>query len=192
MELEAELGFRSSFNFVPEGPYLTPKQLRDDIIANGFEVGIHDLRHDGQLYENRTIFRDNARKINGYLKEWNAVGFRSAFMLHNFDWLHDLDVLYDASSFDTDPFEPQPDGVNTIFPFWVPRRSAVESINTRSTTPILSTLNPKLSTIRVADTLSCPTLSSKTLLSSPYCSSKQSRSGARNSTGSRRTAGWCS
>jgi glycosyltransferase involved in cell wall biosynthesis len=42
-------------------------------------------------------------------------------MLHNLEWLHDLDVLYDASTFDTDPFEPQPDGVGTIFPFWVPR-----------------------------------------------------------------------
>jgi hypothetical protein len=32
-------------------------------------------------------------------------------------------VLYDASTFDTDPFEPQPDGVGTIFPFWVPGRN---------------------------------------------------------------------
>ena len=24
-----------------------------------------------------------------------------------------------CSTFDTDPFEPQPDGVGTIFPFWV-------------------------------------------------------------------------
>jgi hypothetical protein len=31
-----------------------------------------------------------------------------------------LDVEYDASTFDTDPFEPEPDGVCTIFPFWVP------------------------------------------------------------------------
>jgi hypothetical protein len=50
-----------------------------------------------------------------------AVGFRSGFMLHNLVWLGDLDVLYDSSTFDTDPFEPQPDGVRTIFPFWVSR-----------------------------------------------------------------------
>jgi glycosyltransferase involved in cell wall biosynthesis len=31
-----------------------------------------------------------------------------------------LDIQYDASTFDTDPFEPQPHGHNTIFPFWVP------------------------------------------------------------------------
>jgi glycosyltransferase involved in cell wall biosynthesis len=44
-------------------------------------------------------------------------------MMSNLDWLHELDVEYDASTFDTDPFEPQPDGGHTIFPFWVPRPS---------------------------------------------------------------------
>ena len=39
-------------------------------------------------------------------------------MFHKLDWLHDLDIQYDASTFDTDPFEPQPEGVATIFPFW--------------------------------------------------------------------------
>src|SRR5665213_2335162 len=29
-----------------------------------------------------------------------------------------MKIQYDASTFDTDPFEPQPDGAGTIFPFW--------------------------------------------------------------------------
>ena len=41
-------------------------------------------------------------------------------MQHRLGWLHALGVEYDASTFDTDPFEPEPDGVGTIFPFWVP------------------------------------------------------------------------
>jgi len=40
-------------------------------------------------------------------------------MHHNLDWIHDLNVEYDASTFDTDPFEPQSDGVRSIFPFLV-------------------------------------------------------------------------
>jgi hypothetical protein len=40
-------------------------------------------------------------------------------MHHNLDWIGALDIEYDSSTFDTDPFEPQPDGVGTIFPFWV-------------------------------------------------------------------------
>jgi hypothetical protein len=42
-------------------------------------------------------------------------------MHHNLEWLKDLDIEYDASTFDTDPFEPQADGVGTIFPFLVMR-----------------------------------------------------------------------
>ena len=41
-------------------------------------------------------------------------------MLNELEWLHDLNIKYDASTFDTDPFEPQPDAVDTIFPFWMP------------------------------------------------------------------------
>ena len=118
--LDARFGFRSAFNFVPEGEYRVPRELRERLTANGGEVGVHDLKHDGKLYRSGRVFRDKAQRINRYLKEWNAAGFRSGFMHHNLDWFHDLEIRYDASTFDTDPFEPQPDGVNTIFPFWVP------------------------------------------------------------------------
>jgi glycosyltransferase involved in cell wall biosynthesis len=118
--LEMKLGFRSSFNFVPEGEQSVPRELRVELVRNGFEVGVHDLHHDGKLFWNRAEFARRAKRINSYLSEWGSCGFRSAFMLHNLDWVHDLEVLYDASTFDTDPFEPQPDGVTTIFPFWKP------------------------------------------------------------------------
>ena len=85
----------------------------------GFEVGVHGLNHDGKLYASREEFSLRAKRINSYLKEWNTTGFRSPAMHHNLDWIRDLDILYDASTFDTDPFEPQPDGVTTIFPFIV-------------------------------------------------------------------------
>ncbi len=126
MELEMELGFRSSFNFIPEGSYRVPSALRQELTRNGFEVGVHDLRHDGRLFLSAAEFGSRATRINEYLRDWNAVGFRSGFMLHNLDWLHHLDIEYDMSTFDTDPFEPQPDGRNTIFPFWVPRPPVAE------------------------------------------------------------------
>lgn len=121
MELERQCGVRSSFNFVPEGDYRVPDDLRAELTGHGFEIGIHDLHHDGKLYDRRDSFRAKADRINQYLADWGAVGFRSAFMLHRLDWLHDLKIRYDASTFDTDPFEPQPQGRRTIFPFWVPR-----------------------------------------------------------------------
>lgn len=117
-ELDKALGVPASFNFVPEGEYRVPDALRLWLGQQGFEVGIHDLRHDGSLYRSAKHFREQAGFINRYLKDWGAWGFRSGFMLHNLQWIHELEVLYDASTFDTDPFEPQPDGVKSIFPFW--------------------------------------------------------------------------
>jgi len=117
-ELEMAHGFRSSFNFIPEGPYEVPAELREWLVQNGFEVGIHDHRHDGKLYNSREDFVASAARINHFLAEWKACGFRSGFMLRNLEWIDDLNIRYDASTFDTDPFEPQPEGANTIFPFW--------------------------------------------------------------------------
>lgn len=116
-ELEMAEGVRSSFNFVPEGDYQVPEKLREWLMERGFEVGVHDLHHDGHLYRSKTDFLHNAERINRHIQNWGAKGFRSAFMLHRLDWLSQLDIEYDASTFDTDPFEPQPDGARTIYPF---------------------------------------------------------------------------
>ena len=122
MALEQALGFRSAFNFIPEGGrYTLSRQFREELTAHGAEVGVHDLYHNGKLFLTKSQFSRNAVKINRYLKDWDAAGFRSGFMLHNLDWIHGLNVQYDASTFDTDPFEPQPQAQNTIFPFWVQR-----------------------------------------------------------------------
>jgi glycosyltransferase involved in cell wall biosynthesis len=117
-DLDENLGFRSSFNFVAEEYDVTPG-LREYLTGKGFEVGVHGLDHKGTLYRSRKQFLQHADRINAYLKEWRAVGFRSPSMHHNLDWIHDLHIEYDASTFDTDPFEPQPDGMGTIFPFHV-------------------------------------------------------------------------
>lgn len=133
MQLEMEMGFRSSFNFIPESEYRVSQELRGELQANGFEVGIQDLKHDGKLFQERETFRNGASRINRYVREWGAKGFRSAFMFHNLEWVHDLDVDYASCTFDTDPFEPQPDDVGTIFPFWVPRTNghASEPVDVR-------------------------------------------------------------
>ncbi len=125
--LEKHFGFKSSFNFVPER-YCVSADLRKRLLAEGFEVGVHGLRHDGKLYRSRRIFRQRAEKINSYIKEWGASGFRSPAMHHKEEWLPDLDVDYDSSTFDCDPFEPQPDGAGTIFPFVLRNGQAARSV----------------------------------------------------------------
>src|SRR5665213_1871667 len=120
MDVESKNGFRSSFNFVPEGEYRVPDTTRSALDRAGFEVGIHGLEHDGKLYGSKRAFASKAEKIREYLQRWGACGFRSPLMQHKLSWLHLLGVEYDSSTFDTDPFEPEPDGVGTVFPFWVP------------------------------------------------------------------------
>ncbi|MCG6961348.1 hypothetical protein LJE82_15780 [bacterium BMS3Abin03] len=126
LEIEKKLGFKSSFNFVPER-YHVSEELRKYIAENGFEVGVHGLNHDGKLFSNKKTFDLRSKKINNYLKEWSAVGFRAPAMHHNLDWLKQLNIEYDLSTFDTDPFEPQADGVGTIFPFIVERSNEDDS-----------------------------------------------------------------
>src|SRR5205823_1225493 len=70
--LEHRLGFRSSFNFIPEGDYKVPPELRAELVEHGFEIGIHDLKHDGRLFASRREFSRKAGRINDYLREWNA------------------------------------------------------------------------------------------------------------------------
>jgi glycosyltransferase involved in cell wall biosynthesis len=120
MKLELKHGFRSCFNFVPEGEYRVPGSVREMLDQAEFEVGVHGLEHDGKLYRSKASFGAKAKRIKEYLKDWKACGFRSPLMQHKLNWLQALGVEYDASTFDTDPFEPEPDGVRTIFPFWVP------------------------------------------------------------------------
>lgn len=126
-ELEMGLGLRASFNFVPEGDYVVPSELRSWLVERGFEIGVHDLHHNGRLYDQRDNFRRKAERINSYIAEWGVSGFRSAFMMRELDWIHELDVEYDSSTFDTDPFEPQPDGCGSIFPLWFPNPDAEDS-----------------------------------------------------------------
>ena len=118
MNLEKELGFRSSYFFVPK-ICKNCLPIHHELERNKFEVGVHGLNHDGKLFQSRNIFQKRAVHINHFISKWKVAGFRSPHMHRNLSWIHDLNILYDASTFDVDPFEPQPDGVGTIFPFIV-------------------------------------------------------------------------
>lgn len=123
--LEKELGFVSSYNFVPER-YNVSSELRNKLENLGFEVGVHGLSHDGKLFANRKVFDKRAKRINEYIQQWNVTGFRAPAMHHNLEWIHDLNIRYDLSTFDTDPFEPQSDGMKTIFPFFVNKEGSTD------------------------------------------------------------------
>jgi peptidoglycan/xylan/chitin deacetylase (PgdA/CDA1 family) len=116
LELEQRHGFVSSWNFVAEW-YPIEDGLFDDIRAAGGELGLHAIKHDCKLFESRASFEADLPKIHRYLRDWDAVGFRSPATHRNPDWMPELGCLYDSSFPDTDPFEPQAGGCCSIFPF---------------------------------------------------------------------------
>ncbi len=119
-DLEESLGLRSSFNFVLERYPLNYK-LMQELRERGFEIGCHGLKHDGRLFYSRSIFEKRVIRINRRMKDYGMVGFRSPLTLRNPEWMQTLEIEYDSSFFDTDPFEPIPGGGMCIWPFFLGR-----------------------------------------------------------------------
>jgi hypothetical protein len=119
-DIDEKYGFRSSFNFVMED-YPLDTNLLQDLTRRGFEVGIHGIKHDGSLFSSRARFTRDSPRIKDYARRLGARGFRSPATHRNPAWMQDLEVDYDASFFDTDPYEVMPGGTMTIWPFFCGR-----------------------------------------------------------------------
>jgi len=116
-DLVESKGFRSCFNCLPER-YPLDYSLLAELQERGFEVGVHGLKHDGKLFTSREQFERRVTRINAYVKKFNAVGFAAPLTHRNPYWMQALDVEWDRSFFDTDPYEPMVGGVMTIWPFF--------------------------------------------------------------------------
>ncbi len=115
-DLEQKYGFQSSFNFIPER-YSPDTNLIAELRNRGFEIGVHGLHHDGKLFFSRKEFDRRVAKINHYLVDLEAVGFRTPLTHRNPHWMQSLELEYDLSFFDTDPFEPIAGGTMSLWPF---------------------------------------------------------------------------
>jgi hypothetical protein len=115
--VERQRGLRSSWNFVPERYRVDPgviARLTDD----GFEIGVHGLRHDGRDLESVATLTTRLPGMRAAAQEWGAVGFRSPATHRVYEWMPALGFTYDSSYPDTDPYEPQPGGCCSILPFF--------------------------------------------------------------------------
>jgi hypothetical protein len=118
LEVERRYGVISCWNFVAEW-YPIPPGTFELVRDGGGEVGLHGVKHDGLLFRDRASFEGRLPAIQRYLREWGAVGFRSPATHRNAEWMGELGCLYDSSFPDTDPFEPQPGGCCSIFPYFL-------------------------------------------------------------------------
>ena len=114
--VERELGYRSAWYLVPERDYVVDDARVEALQADGFEVGVHGLRHDGRDLS-PDVLPDRLEAIRSWRDRWGSTGFRSPATHRDWEAMPTLGFEYDSSSFDTDPFEPQSGGCCTWFPF---------------------------------------------------------------------------
>jgi hypothetical protein len=119
MDLDESFAFRASFQVIPEQRYEVPDEYVQEIRNRGLEFNIHDLNHDGRLYQERNQFLHRARKINEYVRLYKALGFRAGSMYRNLDWYDAFEFSYDMSVPNVAHLEPRRGGCCTVFPFFV-------------------------------------------------------------------------
>jgi hypothetical protein len=115
--VEEALGYRSSWNLVPER-YTVNDALVADLTGSGNEVGVHGLRHDGRDLASLRTLRRRLPQMRAWAERWRAVGFRSPATHRRWEWMPMLGFDYDSSYPDTDPYEPIPGGCCSWLPFF--------------------------------------------------------------------------
>lgn len=119
MDLDESYGFYSAFQVVPEKRYAVSADFLRNLASRGFEVNVHDLRHDGRLYADRAGFLRRARRINRYAREFGARGFRSGILYRNADWFDAFEFSYDMSIPNVAHLDPQRGGCCTVMPYFI-------------------------------------------------------------------------
>jgi len=119
MDLDDSFGIKSAFQIVPEVRYEATVDFLDAFRKRGFEVNVHDLNHDGALFQDKDEFLRRAERINRYSKEFHTHGFRAGAMYRNQDWYSAFDFSYDMSVPNVAHLEPQRGGCCTVLPFFI-------------------------------------------------------------------------
>jgi peptidoglycan/xylan/chitin deacetylase (PgdA/CDA1 family) len=117
-EIEEKHGFRSAWN-LPLVQYPIDWSAVERLRSRGFEFGAHGLRHDGRLFRSRKDFDARAPLIERLAFAHDLPGFRAPSTLRRTDWIAEMAFEFDSSCADTDPFEPQPGGSCSVFPFFI-------------------------------------------------------------------------
>ena len=119
MDFDDSFGIKASFQIIPEERYTAPRRLLDNIRNRGFEINVHDLKHDGRLFSDHAEFLHCAERIKQYKLQFAAKGFRSAVLYRNIDWFEALDFSYDMSIPNVAHLDPQRGGCCTVLPFFI-------------------------------------------------------------------------
>jgi len=119
LDIDGAFGFKASFQIVPENRYAVPPKLLDLIRSRGCEIGVHDLNHDGGLYDNREEFVRRAALINRYAREYDAKGFRAGGLYRKPEWYDALEFSFDMTMPNVAHLDPQRGGCCTVMPYFI-------------------------------------------------------------------------
>jgi peptidoglycan/xylan/chitin deacetylase (PgdA/CDA1 family) len=117
-DMEAARGLRSSFNVVKSWYEVDDGILRE-LAARGFEIGVHGVWHDRSLFSTRAEFESQQPLLREAAEAFGAVGFRSPATYRVPDWLAELPFEYDCTMPLSDPYEPQPGGCCSPWPYFI-------------------------------------------------------------------------
>jgi peptidoglycan/xylan/chitin deacetylase (PgdA/CDA1 family) len=117
--VEAELGLRSAWNFVPRR-YDVSDALVRELNDEGHEVGVHGLYHDGRDLGSRRLLSERLPAMRAAAERWDAVGFRSPALRRSRELIAELTGFdYDSSYPDSDPHGPDGGGCCSWLPFMI-------------------------------------------------------------------------
>lgn len=121
MDIDDEFGVRSAFQIIPEVPSGGSAGQLEQLRARGFEVNLHDLNHDGYLFQDRDTFLKRAAEINRYARAFDCRGFRSGAMYRKQAWFEAFEFSFDMSVPNVAHLEPQRGGCCTVMPYFIGR-----------------------------------------------------------------------
>jgi hypothetical protein len=117
-DLEERYNFRSAWN-LPLAQFDIDWNLIESLRRRGFEFGAHGLCHDGRLFRSEADFKELAPILERQASIHDLKGFRAPSTLRRAEWIGRLSFDFDCSFADSDPYEPQPGGTCSPFPFFL-------------------------------------------------------------------------
>jgi hypothetical protein len=115
-QLDKSYGTCSAFQMIPSNPL--EQAVVNDLRRDGFEVNLHDLEHDGRLFQDRENFERRAAEINRLARQFQCRGFRAGAMYREQTWFDAFEFDYDMSVPNAAHLEPQRGGCCTVMPYF--------------------------------------------------------------------------
>jgi hypothetical protein len=119
MDINDSFGIKSSFQIIPDARYKASRDSLSAIQERGFEVNVHDLKHDGHLFDDHAQFQVAASQINEFAVRFGSKGFRSGVLYRNQAWFDAFRFSYDMSVPNVGHLDPQKGGCCTVMPYFV-------------------------------------------------------------------------